>query len=90
MKKSFLFLTIVLTIWATVSGKVVRRQLSIFQNTVPETETLANETMEFVYDYRCCVDTTGLLDDNISSDKYAPSDRAGRTLEVLKLQEPHC
>ena len=68
MKKSFLFLTIVLTIWATVSGKVVRRQLSIFQNTVPETETLANETMEFVYDYRCCVDTTGLLDDNISSD----------------------
>ena len=68
MKKSFLFLTIVLTIWATLSGKVVRRQLSIFQNTVPETETLANETMEFVYDYRCCVDTTGLLDDNISSD----------------------
>ncbi|MDE6122778.1 MAG: GLPGLI family protein [Duncaniella dubosii] len=68
MKKSFLFLTIVLTIWATVSGKVVRRQLSIFQNTVPETETLANETMEFVYGYRCCVDTTGLLDDNISSD----------------------
>ena len=68
MKKSFLFLTIVLTILATVSGKVVRRQLSIFPNTVPETETLANETMEFVYDYRCCVDTTGLLDDNISSD----------------------
>lgn len=53
---------------ALASGKVVRRQLSIFQNTVPETETLASETMEFVYDYRCCVDTTGLLEDNISSD----------------------
>ena len=53
---------------AAASGKVVRRQLSIFQNTVPETETLASETMEFVYDYRCCVDTTGLLEDNISSD----------------------
>lgn len=53
---------------ALASGKVVRRQLSIFQNTVPETETLANETMEFVYDYRCCVDTTGPLEDNISSD----------------------
>ena len=24
--------------------------------------------MEFVYDYRCCVDTTGRLEDNISSD----------------------
>lgn len=50
------------------SGKTVRRQLSIFQSTVPETETLADETMEFVYDYRCCVDTTGQLEDNISSD----------------------
>lgn len=50
------------------SGKTVRRQLSIFQSTVPESETLADETMEFVYDYRCCVDTTGQLEDNISSD----------------------
>ena len=50
------------------SGKTVRRQLSIFQSTVPETETLADEIMEFVYDYRCCIDTTGQLEDNISSD----------------------
>ncbi len=40
------------------SGKILRRQLSIFQASVPETETLAPENMEFVYDYRCCVDTT--------------------------------
>lgn len=53
---------------ATVSGRVLRRQLSIFQSSVPETETLADETMEFVYDYRCCIDTTGLLGDNMSSD----------------------
>lgn len=50
------------------SGKVLRRQLSILPNSVPESETLAPETMEFVYDYRCCVDTTGRLEDNISSD----------------------
>lgn len=50
------------------SGKVLRRELSILPNSVPESETLAPETMEFVYDYRCCVDTTGRLEDNISSD----------------------
>lgn len=50
------------------SGKTLRRQLTIFQNTVPETVTLAPETMEFVYDYRWCVDTTGMLEDNVSSD----------------------
>lgn len=68
MKKSILVLGIVAFCVSFASGKVVRRQLSIFPNSVPETETLANETMEFVYDYRCCVDTTGALKDNISSD----------------------
>ena len=68
MKKSILVLCIVAFCVSFASGKVVRRQLSIFPNSVPETETLANETMEFVYDYRCCVDTTGALKDNISSD----------------------
>lgn len=68
MKKYLLIIMAGMIVSAAASGKVVRRQLSIFQNTVPETETLASETMEFVYDYRCCVDTTGLLEDNISSD----------------------
>lgn len=68
MKKSILVLGVVAFCVSFASGKVVRRQLSIFPNSVPETETLANETMEFVYDYRCCVDTTGALKDNISSD----------------------
>ena len=68
MKRIILILAIGATLAATVSGKVLRRQLSIFQSSVPETETIADETMEFVYDYRCCVDTTGQLGDNISSD----------------------
>ena len=42
--------------------------MSIFQATVPETETIAPESMEFVYDYRCCVDTTGSLSENYDSD----------------------
>lgn len=68
MKKIFLIFVIGAIATSTASGKIVRRQLSIFQTSVPETETLAPENMEFVYDYRCCVDTTGLLEDNISSD----------------------
>ncbi|MDE6587041.1 MAG: GLPGLI family protein [Paramuribaculum sp.] len=68
MKKTFLILVLVAVTASIASGKIFRRQLSIFQATVPETETLAPEKMEFVYDYRCCVDTTGSLEDNISSD----------------------
>ena len=68
MKKSFVFLVIAALAVTAMSGKVLRRQLTIVQNSVPETETLANEKMEFVYDYRCCVDTTESLDDNVSSD----------------------
>lgn len=68
MKKSLLIIAVTAIVAAAASGKVVRRQLSIFQPSVPETETLARESMEFVYDYRCCVDTTGSLDENISSD----------------------
>lgn len=68
MKKIVFTLVIGAVATAIVSGKTVRRQLSIFQASVPETETLAPEEMEFVYDYRCCVDTTGSLEDNISSD----------------------
>lgn len=68
MKKIFLMFLIAAITASIASGKIVRRQLSIFQASVPETETLAPEDMEFVYDYRCCVDTTGSLEDNISSD----------------------
>lgn len=68
MKKKFLILALIMVTSNVVYGKVLRRQLSIFQSSVPETETIANETMEFVYDYRCCVDTTASLTDNFSSD----------------------
>lgn len=68
MKKSLLFLLVTLITVAVISAKTLRRQLSIFQPFVPETETIAPETMEFVYEYRCCVDTTGTLEDNYASD----------------------
>ena len=68
MKKTFMILAIVAIMASISSGKVMRRQLNIFQSSVPETETLAPENMEFVYDYRCCVDTTGSLENNISGD----------------------
>lgn len=68
MSKSILILAMVSVMATIASGKIIRRQLAIYQSSVPETETLANETMEFVYDYRYCVDTTGRLNDNISSD----------------------
>lgn len=68
MKRSIFILAIVTIMASAISGKVIRRQLSIFQSSVPETETLADETMEFVYDYSYCVDTTCSIKDNISSD----------------------
>lgn len=68
MKKSILILTLLVIMTAIASGKVLRRQLTILQNSVPETETLANETMEFVYDYTCCVDTTGSIEETLSTD----------------------
>lgn len=68
MKKTILLIAAVAAFITVASGKVVRRQLSIFQSSVPETETLAPETMEFVYDYRWCADTTGMLKDNMDGD----------------------
>ncbi|MDE6791503.1 MAG: GLPGLI family protein [Muribaculaceae bacterium] len=68
MKKVILFLSVCAMMSAIVSGKSIRRTLSIFSASVPETETLAPEMMEFVYDYSICVDTTGQLKENISSD----------------------
>lgn len=69
MKKSLLILAAATLIATAASGKILRRQLSIFQSSVPETETLANETMEFVYDYRCCIDTTASLSEDYNCDK---------------------
>lgn len=69
MKKFIIILIIATGIGVTLSAKVMRRQLTIFMGEVPETETLARETMEFVYDYNYCVDTTESLKDNLSSDQ---------------------
>lgn len=68
MKKALLFSIVAAVTVAMASGKSMRRVLTIAMNSVPETETLANETMEFVYDYACCVDTTASLEDNFVSD----------------------
>lgn len=69
MKKTFIILALLFMAVAVVSGKVVRQKLSIFQSSVPETETLATETMEFVYDYSWCVDPTGQLEENREGDR---------------------
>lgn len=68
MKKTFLLLALAVITASVASGKVTRRTLNIIQSTVPETETIALETMEFVYDYRCCVDTTGSQTEGFDSD----------------------
>ncbi len=64
MKRIIFIIAIIAGIALMSSGKAVRRTLNILMNSVPETETLANETMEFVYDYSCCIDTTGSLEEN--------------------------
>lgn len=69
MKRIIIILPLLLLVAMTLTGKVLRRQLSIFQSNVPETETIAPETMEFVYDYSYCVDTTGTLSENYTSDR---------------------
>lgn len=68
MRKTFLIIILLAVAASAISAKIMRRQLSIFQGGVPETETIAPETMEFVYDYKYCVDTTGSLSDNYESD----------------------
>lgn len=68
MKKAIILLAVIIAA-STVSGKTLRRQLSIYQSNVPETETIAPETMEFVYNYSWCNDTTERFDDNFTSDQ---------------------
>lgn len=59
----------ILTLTMAVSGKGRRNILTIPQTTVPETETISNGTMEFVYDYTWCNDTVGNFEDNLTSDR---------------------
>lgn len=69
MRKPIIILSALSILAMGLSAKLMRRTLSILQNNVPETETLAPETMEFVYDYQCCVDTTGTMEENYVSDR---------------------
>ena len=49
------------------SARTVRRTLSIFEPAVPETETIADARMEFVYNYTWLHDTTRTLDDDATT-----------------------
>lgn len=78
MKRIILFIAVIAVIALMASGRAKRRTLNILMDSVPETETLANETMEFVYDYTCCVDTSGQLEKNyISEDMLLQVGRDG-------------
>ena len=68
MKKALLIAAFVTIAASLIAGKIVRQTLNIVQTSVPETETIAQGNMEFVYDYRRCVDTTASLDDDYESD----------------------
>lgn len=67
-KLPVIFLSIMIMA-SVASGKILRRTLNITQNEVPETETITPETMEFVYDYKWCFDTTGQLENNYMADQ---------------------
>lgn len=69
MKKISIIISVIIVLTTVASGKVLRRTLGIFPSSVPETETIAPETMEFVYDYKWCNDTTGQLKDNYTADQ---------------------
>lgn len=69
MKKAVIIILAIVTLSMATSGKVIRRTLNILQSSVPETETIAPETVEFVYDYSWCNDTTSSLTDNYTTDQ---------------------
>ncbi|WP_289679814.1 GLPGLI family protein [Muribaculum intestinale] len=69
MKKTAIIIIVIMILSMASSGKVLRRTLGIFPSNVPETETLAPETMEFVYNYSWCNDTTSQLEDNYTTDQ---------------------
>ena len=83
MKKIIAIIAFVGIAAGVLSARVVRNKLDILQGSVPETEIIAPETMEFVYDYRYCVDTTDALKDNYEGRLVltgSPSSRASRIL----------
>lgn len=69
MQRLFILFTTLCLLAMIMSARTIRRTLGIFVGNVPETETLADGTMEFVYDYSYCVDTTATLEDNYTSDR---------------------
>lgn len=69
MKKTSISILALSLLTLAISGKNLRRTLNIVQFNVPETEIIATETMEFVYDYSWCNDTTGVLEDNYTTDR---------------------
>ncbi len=69
MKKKSIILIAIVAATLAASGKIVRRTLGIMQQSVPESETIAPENMEFVYDYKWCADTTGVLDESYVGDQ---------------------
>ena len=69
MRKATFFIMAIFFLAMAITAKVSRRTLTIFENEAPETETIAPETMEFVYEYSWCVDTTGQLEENFTSDR---------------------
>ena len=68
MKKTTILMLIIILVAIAATGKVLRRKLSIHQS-VPETETLARETMEFVYEYKWWADTTEQMEKSYESDR---------------------
>ncbi len=66
MKKSLLILAAILVLATAAIGK--RKTLRIMQNSVPETETLADGTLEFLYRYSYNVDTLDRARDYRESD----------------------
>lgn len=70
MRKSFFIISVLAFSLMPLFGRTIKsRQISVFQSKVPETETLADEKMEFVYEYRWCNDTTATDQDNFKSDR---------------------
>lgn len=66
--RRFIILFVTLTLVSLFTpAKMMRRTLSILSN-CPETETISTGTTEFVYNFRCCVDTTETLEENYVSD----------------------
>lgn len=69
MKKIIILAMAVILLAGSATGKIRRNILTIAQTSVPETELIAPEMMEFVYNYTWCNDTTGHFEDNHTTDQ---------------------